>query len=276
MPRPSLRGFLTLCAASLLQVLAPPAIAETETDSGPPAYLSIIIDDIGHSSVSGKRAINLPASLTYAVLPYAAHATSLATLAHQSGKEVMLHMPMENLSQFPLGTIALTSHQTEDDFVQMFDHAMSQVPHASGINNHMGSVLTQRVDAMTLLMSLVKQRDLYFVDSKTTPKSVASDAARQAKVRSASRDVFLDNVKTLAGIDRQFRHLIRKAKRNRTAIGIGHPYRVTLDYLEHALPMLEAENVRIIPVSEMLKLRTAGQQVASTSEPPVQADQPGV
>ena len=273
MPRPSLTRAFALCAALLLQVFAPPGFADSFDK--PVSYISIILDDIGHSSVSGRRAIDLPANLTYAIIPYAAHAPGLSGYANDAGKEVMLHMPMEHLGNFPLGGIALTSFQTRDDFVSNFQRAMERVPHASGVNNHMGSALTQQLESMSLLMSLVKQRDLYFVDSKTTPNSVASEVARTKNVRSASRDVFLDNEQTLYAIDRQFRYLIRKARRKETAIAIGHPYQATLDYLEYVLPMLEAENIRVIPVSEMLKLRQARQQVATTESAVKEQAQPG-
>ena len=271
MPRASLVVQIALGAALVLQLLAPLALAAE------PVYISIIIDDIGHSPSAGKRAINLPADLTYAVIPDAIHATQLARYAHESGKEVMLHMPMENVHRRPMGSLALTSGLTTDQFVSNFTNAVERVPFAIGINNHMGSALTQEPGAMQLFMSLVRQHQLYFVDSRTTPMTVASDMAQRQDIRTASRDVFLDNERNLFAIDQQFRKLIRKARQKGSAIGIGHPYGVTLEYLERALPMMQAENVQIIPVSDMLMRRnTLRQLAAKSSDSAEQVDQPGV
>ena len=145
----------------------------------------------------------------------------------------------------------------------VLDQAVRLVPFASGINNHMGSALTQEPQAMVWLMRAVKRHKLFFVDSRTTHKSVASEIALQENIRTASRDVFLDNDRSLYGIDKEFRRLLAVAKRRKTAIAIGHPYPSTLQYLEHAIPMLKREGVQLISVSEMLNLRLAERQLAS-------------
>ena len=116
---------------------------------------------------------------------------------------------------------------------------------------------------MIWLMRAVKRHKLFFIDSRTTHKTVALEIALQENIRTASRDVFLDNDRSLYGIDKEFRRLLAVAKRRKTAIAIGHPYPSTLQYLEHALPMLKREGVRLISVSEMLNLRLAERQLAS-------------
>jgi polysaccharide deacetylase 2 family uncharacterized protein YibQ len=229
-----------------------------------PIYISIIIDDIGNNHRRGRWAIDLPAELTIAVIPDTTHAVPLATYANQSGKEVIIHMPMENLHHRPLGSIALTSALSRQEFRDMFDDALNRVPFAIGVNNHMGSALTQQPQAMSWLMESVRQHKLFFIDSRTTHKTVARGIAEQQNVLSASRDVFLDNERTLYSIDEQFRQLLKIAERRKTAIAIGHPYESTLRYLEQAIPLLAEENVQVIPVSRMLKIRRAQQQVASS------------
>lgn len=220
---------------------------------------------MGHNRVRGERAIRLPADLTYAFIPGTSHSIRLARMANREGKEVMLHLPMANTHNQPLGDFALTTDLSRQDFSQTFEAAMNRVPFASGINNHMGSALTQQPMAMQWLMQSVKKHRLFFVDSRTTPLTVASEIAQQANIRTASRDVFLDNVRTSYEIDRQFRRLLSKAERNRTAIAIGHPYEATIDYLEAVIPILAAENIRIVPVSEIIKMRLASQQLAATA-----------
>lgn len=209
--------------------------------------------------------IELPANLTFAVIPDTQHANRLARYAHHSGKEVMVHLPMENSGNLPMSSIALTSRLTREEFSAVVDNAMSQVPFASGINNHMGSLLTQQPQAMAWLMDSVRRHQLFFVDSRTTHRTIASNIARQKNIRSASRDIFLDNERSLYEVDLQFRKLLKLAKRNRTAIGIGHPYPVTIEYLTHAIPLLEKAGVQVIPVSEMIKMRLASEQVAATN-----------
>lgn len=256
MPRPYSIGLITL-AAILLQ------LTPTPSRSDPQPIISIIIDDIGHHRSRGFRAINLPARLTYAVIPDATHATSLAEYAFDLGKEVIVHLPMENTSERPIEKLALTRDLSEQDVFDVFEAAIKQVPYARGVNNHMGSALTQEPQAMIWLMRAVKKHRLFFIDSRTTHKTVAGMVARELSVLTESRDVFLDNKRTTYDIDQQFRLLLSIARSKQTAIAIGHPHRETLAYLEHALPILKAEGIRIVPVSQVIGLRLAQRQLAS-------------
>ena len=257
MPKPFQIGFVPFFVALLLQLAPLPSFSAGHN------YIAIIIDDIGHNRRAGERAIDIQAHLTFAVIPETQHAVRLANYAHIAGKEVMVHLPMANTENQPLGGLALTNGLSEQDIAMVLDQAVRLVPFASGINNHMGSALTQEPQAMVWLMRAVKRHKLFFVDSRTTHKSVASEIALQENIRTASRDVFLDNDRSLYGIDKEFRRLLAVAKRRKTAIAIGHPYPSTLQYLEHALPMLKREGVRLISVSEMLNLRLAERQLAS-------------
>ena len=175
----------------------------------------------------------------------------------------MVHLPVANTMNQPLGDLALTSGLSERDVGNVLDRAVRLVPFAKGINNHMGSALTQEPQAMAWLMRSVKRHKLFFIDSRTTHKTVASEIAVKENIRTASRDVFLDKDRSLYGIDKEFRRLLALAKQRKTAIAIGHPYPSTLQYLEHALPMLQDEGIQLISVSEILKIRLAEQQLAS-------------
>jgi polysaccharide deacetylase 2 family uncharacterized protein YibQ len=250
-------GFTPFLVALLLQLAPPPSFSADHT------FIAIIIDDIGNNRRAGERAIDIQAHLTFAVIPETKHAVRLASYAHTAGKEVMVHLPMANTMNQPLGKLALTSGLSEQDVGMVLDQAVRLVPFATGINNHMGSALTQEPQAMAWLMRSLKRHKLFFVDSRTTHKSVASEIAVQENIRTASRDVFLDNDRSLYGIDKEFRRLLALAKRRKTALAIGHPYPSTLQYLEHAIPMLQQEGIQLISVSEMLKLRLAERQLAS-------------
>lgn len=225
------------------------------TPSGSPHYIALIIDDIGYSGPLGERAIALPGAVTYAVLPHTPFGTELAELAHSHSKEVMLHAPMSNLAHQPLGPGALTDQLNQEDFIATLKGNIDAVPHLQGINNHMGSELTGMQTQMQWVMEVLKERGLYFVDSYTTAESVAGDTAREQKIPTTTRNVFLDNETTAEDIDREFQRLLQTARENGSAVGIGHPYEETLDYLEKALPALAQENIQLISVSEMIRLQ---------------------
>ena len=227
------------------------------------SFVAIIIDDIGHNKKNGQRAININAPLTLSVIPGARHADILARNANASGKEVMIHLPMEPTMQVPLGNLALTSDLSEAGINMIVEEAIKLVPFAKGINNHMGSALTQQPKAMSWLMRSVKRHNLFFIDSRTTHKSIASKIAVQHDIRSASRDIFLDNKKSTQAINIEFGRLLALAKRQKTAIAIGHPHPSTLQYLEHTIPMLENRGIKVISITKIIEIRLVEQGLAT-------------
>lgn len=241
-----MRGLLI---ALISLILATPAAAKG------PVYVAIIIDDMGNNLELGRQAINLPGPLTYSVLPYTRYSRTLATDANHLGKEVMLHEPMANVSGMALGPGALVPELTQAQFIRTFEDALASVPYARGVNNHMGSYLTQQTKEMEWLMADIKRHRLFFIDSRTTAHTVAYKVAEQNSVFASRRDVFLDDVLSFYDIDRQFRELIRTAKRNGTAIAIGHPHEVTLEYLSMAIPHLAEEGVHILPASNLIAIQ---------------------
>ncbi|MBV1879293.1 MAG: divergent polysaccharide deacetylase family protein [Pseudomonadales bacterium] len=224
------------------------------------AYIAIIIDDIGNNKVRGEQAIQLPGSITFAILPYAPFAALLSKNAHTLSKEVIIHLPMANLTNQPLGPGGLTGNLNKQDFLGAMAAAISMVPHARGINNHTGSYLTQQTEQMTWLMDEIKHRDFFFIDSRTTNKTVAQKIAREKHILSSSRDVFLDNKPAYEEIHLAFQKLIQVAKRKGTAIGIGHPYRSTIDYLQQAIPLLAVQDIQLLPASNVLALQQIRRQ----------------
>jgi len=219
------------------------------------AYLAIIIDDIGHNRVRGEWAIQLPGSVTYAVLPNSRYAAVLSESAFKSNKEVIVHLPMENRNQYPMALDALTDNLNQQEFLDSVNTSISKVPHAKGINNHQGSYLTEQAKQMTWLMDDLKSRNFFFLDSRTSPKTIAYKIAKNKNILSGSRDIFLDNERTTFEIDKAFQNLVRIAKKRGTAIGIGHPHKQTLDYLAMAIPHLEQQGIKLLPVSNLMALR---------------------
>ncbi len=240
-------------------VLACQAQAE---DRSPPNYLttldrpaiSIIIDDMGERHALGLHAVRMPARLTYSFLPHSPYARSLATLAHRLGKEVMLHIPMETQDRRRLGHGGLRPGMTRQDFIVSILNGLGSVPYVRGINNHMGSLLTQDPTAMSWLMEeIARQGNLYFVDSRTTRYTVAQQVANEFRVPGISRNVFLDNVLDPRAIEREFRRLLTIARQEGVALAIGHPHPQTLAFLDEALPLLEERGIVLLPVSELIE-----------------------
>jgi uncharacterized protein len=233
----------------------PVSVQEVVTDAlAEKIYIAIILDDIGNNAALGAQAIALSGAITYAVLPHTPHGEKLALLAHRAGKEVMLHAPMSNLAQHPLGEGGLTPLLSEEEFTASLLRSIAAVPFAKGVNNHMGSELTSARLQMQWLMRELKSKNLYFVDSLTTATSVAAETAGEYAVPNLRRHVFLDNQATFENIDFEFKRLLNIARDKGSAVGIGHPYPETLAYLEQALDTLEAEGIELIPVSRMLEL----------------------
>ena len=218
------------------------------------AFVAIIIDDLGYKLKQDQRAINLPGQVTYAFLPHTPHLKELAETANTRGSDIMLHLPMQaTMETFYLGPGALTSDMTEQEFRQSVINSIHSIPHIKGVNNHMGSLITSQKNSMKWLMDELAQTDLYFVDSRTTAKTLAEKTANQYQIKNTRRNVFLDHELNRPAIEFQFDRLIALAKKNGSAVAIGHPFKETLDVLEEKIPQLEANGIHLISVSELIQ-----------------------
>ncbi|RVU40289.1 divergent polysaccharide deacetylase family protein [Rheinheimera riviphila] len=219
-----------------------------------PAKVAIIIDDIGYQKAD-PLLIQLPYALTFAVMPFAPQSQQMAELAALKHKEVMLHMPMEAVAQnHLLGKGALRRQMSKTQVQQALHLALAQVPQAIGVNNHMGSLYTSLPQQMDWTMQVMAERGLYFIDSKTTARSAVARATTTHQIKSRSRDIFLDNDKSHAALDKQFNQLIKLAKQQGSAVAIGHPYPETYRYLKRNLARLAASGVELVPASQLLDL----------------------
>ncbi|WP_053980227.1 divergent polysaccharide deacetylase family protein [Marinagarivorans algicola] len=217
--------------------------------------MAIVIDDIGYQRREGLRTLHLPGKLTIAVLPFTPFAQTLAKRAPKLGKEVMLHAPMEPKALQHWGeglTAVMTETELRNDFVAM----INDIPNLIGVNNHMGSGLTENAQVMDWLMAELPQRGLYFIDSRTSAKSAAYTAAKKRGIPTYQRDIFLDNNRDKKAINQQLNRLIRATQKTGMALGIGHPYPETLDVLEQRLPELKALGIELVTVSELLNARS--------------------
>ena len=221
-----------------------------------PPLISIIIDDLGNRYKDGKRAVALPGAITYAILPHLPFSQRLAQQAHALNKEVMLHLPMEAKNGKALGPGGLTQCMNEQQFKQIVHKNFAAFPHIVGFNNHMGSWLTENPRMMRWVMQAAMFRgDIYFIDSRTTSDSVAIQQAHKRGISTAERDIFLDYEENPQTVTKQLNALVNRARKNGSAIAIGHPYKATLDILEQWLPTLASQGIQLVSVSELIRLR---------------------
>ena len=218
--------------------------------------IAIIIDDLGYQRAQSTALLAIGEPLSYAVIPNTPHAKVIATDVVGAGQELMLHIPMQTISarKWEQG---LTEDMSADMFGEYMYNMLDDYPFAKGVNNHGGSLLTQNSEKMQWLMRSLKSRGLFFVDSRTTPTSVARETAEELDVLSASRDVFLDNDKDGQAIAKSFERVKRLAKRNGHAIAIGHPYPQTITFLAENLPDVSSQGFELVFMSELLDDSTA-------------------
>jgi polysaccharide deacetylase 2 family uncharacterized protein YibQ len=241
------RRFLpaAVCAGLLLA-------ASSHAADGP--RIAIIIDDLGHQQGTGERVIALPGPVACAILPGTPRAGALARQARVYRKEVLVHLPMEAANfhgDTEAGTLSLDMGR--EDLVAALDAALAEIPHAIGVNNHRGSLLTRHPGHMQWLMQELHARaPLFFVDSYTTHHSIALQIAAENGVRAVKRDVFLDADPAPERIRAELERLIGLARERGSAVAIGHPYEATLAILEEELPLLAEAGVELVPISELV------------------------
>jgi len=239
----------------VLALLLFPATGDSGSTKDAPS-IAIIIDDLGDKLSWGKKVVALPGKVTLSFLPHAPHSNTLANRAHTLGKEVMLHLPMETVTGKYLGPGGLTLHMTEEELKTTTRKALDSIPHVKGINNHMGSLLTRHPGSMGWLMQVIKKQEkLYFIDSRTTAHSIAGKIAAENGLPTALRDVFLDDVRDKSSIRKEFKKLLRLARKNGSAIGIGHPRRETIEVLRKEISKLDSKGIRLISASKIIDMR---------------------
>ncbi len=236
----------------LLCCLAGAVQAEPASPTPHKAYLTLIIDDLGQNLPRDRRVLALPGPVTTAIMPDTPHATEFAREAHRAGKIVILHMPMDPAT----GPYAWLPELPIEALEKRLNAAFKKVPYAVGINNHMGSRMTSQPAAMAWLMGELQRRHKFFVDSRTSAQTVAAQQAQKIDLASVSRDVFLDDERTEAAIFTQLQTAITLARKQGSAVMIGHPYPQTLAVLERELPKLAAQGIEWIDIKQMISVRS--------------------
>lgn len=237
----------------------------------------IIIDDMGVSPRLSNQVIDLPAPLTLAFLPYASGLPAMTERAKERGHELMIHMPMEPMNgDLDVGSIAIKEAMSEDIIAQNLEKAFDAFEGEVGMNNHMGSRVTQNQTIMNQVMKSLLNKDLFFVDSITIQSSVAGQTAADFGLKYAERDVFLDHEETDMFVQNSLKRLEDIAEQRGYAIAIGHPKAVTIRNLKAWIPTLKERGFEIIPVSRVVQrdAPTASKSSASTPSSNTQLPSP--
>jgi uncharacterized protein len=219
--------------------------------SGP--RLAIIVDDLGNDRAAADAIFALNCPITLAVLPNHPHSAEIAAEARRRGYEVIVHLPMESVSNQKHESHELHPGMTAAQVSSFIDESLRSVPGAAGANNHQGSQSTADLQLMDELMPALRQHNLFYVDSRTTVATVAYDTAQRLGVPSGYRNTpFLDNIPELAAVRHQLRLALRRAQERRAVIAIGHPHPATLQALKEVLPEAKAGGVDLVYASELV------------------------
>lgn len=218
------------------------------------AVLSIVIDDMGGSIETARTLAAIDPHITFAVMPHEAHSAAVAREMGKHGHDVILHLPMEpkDLAHNKPGKGALLLSMSPAELADTVEDDLKLVPGVKGVNNHMGSRFTEDRKGMEVVVKELKKKGLYFLDSRTSPQSVGRDTAKQHGLRSASRDVFLDNELTVEYSRRQLQAAAELAKKKGRAIAIGHPHPTTIKALQEMVPELRKSGIEIVGVSRQM------------------------
>jgi polysaccharide deacetylase 2 family uncharacterized protein YibQ len=217
--------------------------------------VAIIIDDMGSSMQEAAALLAINAPLTFSIIPGLGKAREVAEAAHAGKHEVMVHMPMEP-KDYPrrrLEKNGLLIAESDEEIGAQVNEYLRTIPYAVGANNHMGSRFTEDDHKMRDVLQVLKGKGLFFIDSVTTPHSVGLKLAREMGVRTAARNVFLDNSQDVAAIKAQLEQLARVAVKKGSAIGICHPHRATIQALAEQLPVLQKEGIKFVYASELVR-----------------------
>ena len=239
-------------------VMPPPSrkIEASKLPPAPPAKkAAVIMDDLGYSLDLLRSLAALKRPMTVSILPFAALSVESARLAHEAGLEVMLHLPLQSLfepsSKNPAGMIS--SDMNREDIEKHVRSCLAQVPWARGVNNHEGSKITEDAAVMSVILGVLKSEKLFFVDSRTTRRSVAVEAAQRIGVPAASRRVFLDVDPQERSIKARLEELFRIAQKEGQAVGICHPKEETIRALQKYLARADDFGVELVFASDVVR-----------------------
>lgn len=242
--------------------------ARATPDYGATPVIALVIDDVGMDRRGGERAIALPGPVTLSLLPYAPGIARTAKAARAAGHEILVHLPMEPQGSADPGPDAIKAGMSVEEVDARLDRALSAFDDYVGLNNHMGSKATQDPEVMRALLDRLRARGVFFLDSRTTGRSVGLDIAAAEGVPAVGRDVFIDDDPAPAAIERQLTNTEAVARRHGQALAIAHPRAGSLDSIERWLAEVQRRGFRLVPVSELVRRKIeSGNALTPAAEP---------
>lgn len=217
--------------------------------------LAIIIDDMGSSLAEAHSLANIGVPLTFSIIPGLRSFREVNSFAAERGIETMIHIPMQSKG-WPgrrLEANGLLVSMMDYELRERVAGFIKDIPGAVGVNNHMGSEFTEHADKMRSVLEVLKGKNLFFVDSVTSPETAGLRIAREAGVKSGRRNVFLDNEQKRSYILGQLAQAVALAKRTGSAIAICHPHPATIAALAEALPGLSQQGITLVPASRLVR-----------------------
>jgi polysaccharide deacetylase 2 family uncharacterized protein YibQ len=237
------------------------AAAKTEKVRLPQRRVAIIIDDIGNDLKAVKELLEIESDITFAIMPLCRHTREAAEAVHKAHREVLLHLPMEPLS-YPRenpGNGALFTDMNDDELIFQLNKDLASVPHVSGVNNHMGSKFMSNEKKLELIFDKLREKRLFFIDSRTTPNSKALSASKRSGLPVASRRMFIDNKRDYKEIYKILEGVARNTRDGNVSpiIIIGHPYSETIKAIRDSAKLLRDNGVCVVPVSKLIQNKVA-------------------
>jgi hypothetical protein len=217
--------------------------------------VAIVIDDLGAENQMSQEILHWNVPLTLSILPFTPYSKVLAQQAHQRGKEVILHLPMEphGYPKTRPGEGVLLQEMEEEKLLRQLSRDLEAVPNIKGVSNHMGSRLMEDPAKVRIVMKELKRRGLFFLDSRTTPQTMGLQIAESVGVRATERSLFLDHSQDPEEIKRQLEKLAQLSLETGKAIGIGHPHPSTLKSLKEMIPRMKRKGIEIVPLSSLVE-----------------------
>ncbi len=227
---------------------------DAKNDGSIKGKMAIIIDDFGYNqeSIAAFAALNRP--ITFAVIPYRPFSNEAAAKGLSSGNQVILHLPMEPLSQSAQSEkLTVSVNMSNEEIQKMVKQAIQSVPGIIGVNNHQGSRATADRRVMEDVLAVLKENHLFFVDSRTNSQSIAAETARQMGIRTGENELFLDNTDEVSAVKAKLRTAQEMAIKHRTVTVIGHARMNTAVAVKEMIPELESQGIQLVFVSQLLQ-----------------------
>jgi polysaccharide deacetylase 2 family uncharacterized protein YibQ len=228
----------------------------------PKPMIAIVIDDWGYNLNNLPALYNIKKPITLAILPNLKYSTKIAQEAEKKRYETILHLPLESKGNKNPELLTIRCSMEDKEIMRKFDLSLQSVPGASGVSNHQGSKATENSSVMQVVLGQIKNKNLFFLDSVTSGKSVCKKISKTMDLRCAERDVFLDlpssayDKKNVSDYIRtQLYKLAKVGLKKGYAIGIGHDREVTLKVLKETIPELEKMGLKFVRVSDVIRYK---------------------